>query len=286
MYDFEGERSRWRRRGGPHRALLFLEAPRFAGELVASHAIDLLAPRRPSGDGRPVLVIPGFRADDRMTGRVRSHLMRHDFRVHGWGLGPNIGLTDALIDGLVERFEGAAQAVRRPGQRRRLELRRRPGPLARAHLSRRRPPDRLPRLAVARRGREDAGDGDVRAGASQARHLRPCPADDRPAPRPGAGAVHGGLLQVRRHRAVGRLRRRPRRPLRRPRTSSSAAATSAWWPTRSCSTSSSTGCARTPSDWQDFSWRSALTRKWGPVNERRTSSPSATRRTSPRRCRS
>jgi len=106
MYDFEDEKpSGAVAAKPPHRALMFLEAPRFAGELAASHALDLFAPRRPSGEGRPVLVIPGFRANDRLTGRVRGHLMRHDFRVHGWKLGPNIGLTDPLIDGLVERFE-------------------------------------------------------------------------------------------------------------------------------------------------------------------------------------
>lgn len=105
MYDFEGDKNAETAGGGPHRALLLLEAPRLAGELVASHAIDLVAPRRPSGDGRPVLVIPGFSATDGMTGRLRSHLRRHDFRVHGWGQGSNIGLTDNLIDGLVDRFE-------------------------------------------------------------------------------------------------------------------------------------------------------------------------------------
>ena len=107
MYDFENEKPSGAVAAvpAPHRALLFLEAPRVAGEYVASRAIDLIAPRQPSGRGRPVLVIPGFRADDRLTGRVRAHLKRHDFAVHGWGLGPNIGLTDTLIDGLSARFE-------------------------------------------------------------------------------------------------------------------------------------------------------------------------------------
>lgn len=106
MYDFEGDKAAAGAGGsGPHRALLFLELPRWASEFAASHAIDLVAPGRPSGDGRPVLVIPGFRATDGMTGRLRSHLESHDFRVHGWSQGANIGLTDQLIDGLVERFE-------------------------------------------------------------------------------------------------------------------------------------------------------------------------------------
>ena len=107
MYDFEGEKKAAEAAGGrgPNRALLLLEVPRVAGEYAASRAVDLVAPRRPSGEGRPVLVIPGFRATDGMTGRLRGHLRRHDFRVHGWGQGPNIGLTDRLIDGLIERFE-------------------------------------------------------------------------------------------------------------------------------------------------------------------------------------
>jgi pimeloyl-ACP methyl ester carboxylesterase len=110
MYDFEGEKPSGATAGSahhgpPHRALMFLEVPRVAGEYVASRAVDLVGPKRPSGDGRPVLVLPGFRADDRLTGRLRTHLKRHDFRVHGWGLGPNLGLTDTLVDGLIGRFE-------------------------------------------------------------------------------------------------------------------------------------------------------------------------------------
>lgn len=116
MYDFQDEQGAdaGRAAGGPHRALLLLELPRVAGELAASHAVDLVAPRRPSGDGRPVLVIPGFSATDGMTGRLRSHLKRHDFRVHGWGLGSNIGLTDSLIDGLIDRFEAIRKQYDEP----------------------------------------------------------------------------------------------------------------------------------------------------------------------------
>ena len=118
MYDFEGDKSGQTATsaagGAPHRALLLLEVPRLAGELAASHAIDLVAPRRPSGDGRPVLVIPGFSATDGMTGRLRSHLRRHDFRVHGWGQGSNIGLTDRKVDGLIERFEGIRKEYDEP----------------------------------------------------------------------------------------------------------------------------------------------------------------------------
>jgi len=114
MYDFEGEKQHAQGRGAPHRALTVLEVPRVIGELTASKVVDLVAPRRPRGLARPVLVIPGFQATDGMTGRLRGHLKRHDFRVHGWGQGANIGLTDALVDGLVERFEGLREQYDEP----------------------------------------------------------------------------------------------------------------------------------------------------------------------------
>jgi pimeloyl-ACP methyl ester carboxylesterase len=62
-------------------------------------------PARSLGHERPVLVIPGFSANDQMTGRLRGHLRRRGFRVHGWGLGRNHGLTDRLVDGLLARFD-------------------------------------------------------------------------------------------------------------------------------------------------------------------------------------
>ena len=117
MYDFEGDKpavpgdaggrggSRSAKDRPPSRALMFLEAPRAIGEYAASRAVDLVGPKLPSGTGRPVLVIPGFQATDRMTGRLRGHLKRHEFNAHGWGQGANIGLTDKRIDGLIERFE-------------------------------------------------------------------------------------------------------------------------------------------------------------------------------------
>ena len=79
--------------------------PRLAGELAASHAVDLVAPAGPAATAGRCWSSPVSGPTDRMTGRLRSHLKRHDFRVHGWEQGPNIGLTDRLIDGLIERFE-------------------------------------------------------------------------------------------------------------------------------------------------------------------------------------
>lgn len=91
--------------GTPARALMYAELPRWVAEYGSSRVLDLVAPRRPSGRGRPVLVIPGFSANDQLTGRLRHHLRRHGLTVHGWRQGRNIGLTDTLIDGLADRFE-------------------------------------------------------------------------------------------------------------------------------------------------------------------------------------
>lgn len=114
MYDFEGDAHNGNGSHGPHRALMLLELPRWAGEYVASRAVDLVAPRQPSGAGRPVLVIPGFRGTDAMTGRLRARLKRHGFRVHGWANGTNIGLTDGKIDGLTARFEALRDRYSEP----------------------------------------------------------------------------------------------------------------------------------------------------------------------------
>lgn len=94
-----------RRLPRPSWALTLLEPVRLPVELSWSLAIDRLAPDSDLGEGRPVLVLPAFGADDFMTGCLRAHLTKHGFRVHGWGLGRNHGLTDQLVDGLLDRFD-------------------------------------------------------------------------------------------------------------------------------------------------------------------------------------
>jgi pimeloyl-ACP methyl ester carboxylesterase len=102
VYDFEGKAGQ---SSGPPRILMALELPRVAGEYGVSRALDLVRRPRATGNRRPVLVIPGFMAEDWMTGRLRDHLARHGYAVHGWANGRNIGLTDKKIDGLIARFE-------------------------------------------------------------------------------------------------------------------------------------------------------------------------------------
>jgi pimeloyl-ACP methyl ester carboxylesterase len=60
---------------------------------------------RPSGDGHPILVLPGFTASDSSTQPLRSTLKDHGYPVHGWGLGPNVGPHPRILRGLERRFE-------------------------------------------------------------------------------------------------------------------------------------------------------------------------------------
>ncbi|MFC7502775.1 hypothetical protein, partial [Nocardioides sp. GCM10030258] len=76
VYDFEGDHGAGGAggSGAPHRALLLLELPRWTVEYGSSRLIDLAAgvlPDRDLGQGRPVLVLPGFSAHDKLTGRLR-----------------------------------------------------------------------------------------------------------------------------------------------------------------------------------------------------------------------
>jgi pimeloyl-ACP methyl ester carboxylesterase len=61
--------------------------------------------RAPMGDGHPVLVLPGFLANDFSTRVLRRFLRDRGYRVHGWQLGTNLGPTPKLVEGMTRRFE-------------------------------------------------------------------------------------------------------------------------------------------------------------------------------------
>jgi pimeloyl-ACP methyl ester carboxylesterase len=86
--------------------LALSEWPRAFAELgwFTVAAGPLLA-RAPRGDGHRVLVLPGFLADDRSTRPMRWFLRQLGYRVSGWRMGRNLGPTDRIVDGVLERFE-------------------------------------------------------------------------------------------------------------------------------------------------------------------------------------
>ncbi|QMW22399.1 lipase family alpha/beta hydrolase [Sandaracinobacteroides saxicola] len=68
----------------------------------------------PSWPTRTVLVLPGFLSGDWATAPLRSVLSGLGHRVHGWGLGRNLGLRPGLFETLEARVEDLAQAHSAP----------------------------------------------------------------------------------------------------------------------------------------------------------------------------
>jgi pimeloyl-ACP methyl ester carboxylesterase len=70
--------------------------------------------RAPRGDGHGVLVLPGLLADDLSTGTMRAFLAGLGYPVRGWGLGRNVGPTDAVLTGMPRVLEQLATTTGRP----------------------------------------------------------------------------------------------------------------------------------------------------------------------------
>jgi len=83
-------------------------------EVAAWHAVRHVLPAGGRGDGRPVLVIPGFMTSDVTCAALRAHLRKRGFHTHRWTLGINHGFTDPILDGLVERFDAVHARHGRP----------------------------------------------------------------------------------------------------------------------------------------------------------------------------
>ena len=78
----------------------------------AWRAIGSLAPRGPV-DGPKVMVLPGFLATDRTTLGLQRGLAGAGYRVVGWGMGLNRGVSEDIVDRIGERVErfGAGEKV-------------------------------------------------------------------------------------------------------------------------------------------------------------------------------
>lgn len=71
-----------------------------AGSVLDIAELVLRSPglaRVPKGNGRAVIVLPGFGASDVSTALLRRYLQRIGHTVHGWGLGTNHGHVIALM---------------------------------------------------------------------------------------------------------------------------------------------------------------------------------------------
>jgi pimeloyl-ACP methyl ester carboxylesterase len=100
-----GQEDRRRAVRPPSVLLGALEQQRALAELVGFGMSLPLFRLMPAGDGHPVLVLPGFMADDASTAALRSVLRSRGYRVHRWGLGRNLGPRASVVDGLVSRLD-------------------------------------------------------------------------------------------------------------------------------------------------------------------------------------
>lgn len=64
---------------------------------------DKLLATCPHGDGRPVMVLPGFLANDSTTSVLRAFLNSLGYKAYGWEQGVNIGPTRSLAVRLYDR---------------------------------------------------------------------------------------------------------------------------------------------------------------------------------------
>jgi pimeloyl-ACP methyl ester carboxylesterase len=100
--------------GPPSLVLGALEQQRALAELVGFGVSLPLFRLLPAGDGHPVLVLPGFMADDWSTVALRSVLRSRGYQVQRWGLGRNLGPRADLVEGLVRRFDTIHRDSGRP----------------------------------------------------------------------------------------------------------------------------------------------------------------------------
>lgn len=99
---------------GPALPLYLTEPGRAMADFGLYLAARPLMPRLPQGDGHPVLVLPGFMADDASTRVLRATLRRLGYRVHGWRLGRNIGPTALAFRGMRDRVDELHERYGRP----------------------------------------------------------------------------------------------------------------------------------------------------------------------------
>jgi hypothetical protein len=89
--------------GAPAKHLLAREAAAFAKmRFMATFGMAVDLPKM--GAGEMVMVIPGFMASDRTTGRIRRSLDNAGYQTCGWGLGRNRGVKADIFERMDARF--------------------------------------------------------------------------------------------------------------------------------------------------------------------------------------
>jgi hypothetical protein len=99
---------------GPSAGLYLTEPVRGLADLAALPLAAGWLASAPRGDGHGVLVLPGLLASDMSTALLRRYLRLLGYDVHGWGLGRNVGPTDAVLDELPRELADLAAHTSAP----------------------------------------------------------------------------------------------------------------------------------------------------------------------------
>lgn len=97
----------------PSLALLLGEA-RVLGDFSRGWRWGAALPVAHRGDGRPVLVIPGFLSSDSATVMLRRTLEAAGYAPYGWGMGRNLGIRADIRERLDARLEAIGRDSDRP----------------------------------------------------------------------------------------------------------------------------------------------------------------------------
>ena len=84
--------------------LLMMEA-RAPWEAITLAAVSPWLSKMPSGDGHPVLVLPGLGASDISTLALRRFLKHQGYSAHPWKQGLNLGPREGVVEGCRERLQ-------------------------------------------------------------------------------------------------------------------------------------------------------------------------------------
>ena len=89
---------------GPPRLLDSLLEPRALLETALLPASLPLLLQAPQGDGHPVLLLPGFLADEKSLIALKLFLERKGYDVRTWGLGRNVGFRSKYVRALPQKI--------------------------------------------------------------------------------------------------------------------------------------------------------------------------------------
>ena len=89
--------------GSPHALNSILE-PRALLEMALLPASLPLLLQAPRGDGHPVLLLPGFMADEKSLIALKLFLQSKGYDVHTWGLGRNLGFRSKHASALPQKI--------------------------------------------------------------------------------------------------------------------------------------------------------------------------------------